>query len=189
MDEAISIAKTGRLEHSEARSKANHDHGFSSQRFREVLGHYPTGVTIITAIEAGGRPTGMSIGSFASASLDPPLVTFLANRDSSSFQKILRANSFCVNVLGVDQQSICRQFAAKGADKFTGISWRPALSGAPILEGVVAWIDCEIANVFDAGDHQLVLGRVRALDIATSDSPLVFLKGGYGGFVTGARRP
>lgn len=153
-----------------------------SVRFREVLGSYPTGVTVITAIGEDGRPAGMAVGSFTSVSLDPPLVAFLPDRSSSSFPKIRTASSFCVNVLAADQESVCRAFATRGGDKFAGVDWEPASSGAPRLDGVAAWIDCDFESVQEAGDHYIVLGRVRELDSIDSRLPLVFFQGGYGRF-------
>jgi 3-hydroxy-9,10-secoandrosta-1,3,5(10)-triene-9,17-dione monooxygenase reductase component len=159
--------------------------------FRRVLGHFPTGVAVITAIDADGRPAGMAVGSFTSVSLDPPLVAFLPARSSSSFPRIRTASSFCVNVLAADQRDLCRAFASRGGDKFAGVSWRPASSGAPLLEGVAAWIDCDLASITEAGDHYFVLGRVRELDGAAEGLPLVFLRGEYGRFAPepGTPRP
>ncbi|RYE43209.1 MAG: flavin reductase [Hyphomicrobiales bacterium] len=151
-------------------------------RFRRVLGHYPTGVAAITAIGDDGNPVGMTVGSFTSVSLDPPLVAFLPDKSSSSFPLIRKSGSFCVNVLGADQQQVCRNFAAKGADRFKGLSWHPASSKSPILDGVVAWIDCDIDTVHDSGDHYIVIGRVRELETAGGDLPLLFFQGGYGEF-------
>ncbi|WP_245607231.1 flavin reductase family protein [Pseudonocardia spinosispora] len=153
-----------------------------SIRFREVLGSYPTGVTVITAVGEDGRPAGMAVGSFTSVSLDPPLVAFLPDRSSSSFPRIRTASSFCVNVLAADQEAVCRAFATRGGDKFAGVGWQPAGSGAPRLDGVAAWIDCDFESVQEAGDHYIVLGRVRELDSTDERPPLVFFQGGYGRF-------
>jgi flavin reductase (DIM6/NTAB) family NADH-FMN oxidoreductase RutF len=151
-------------------------------RFRRVLGSYPTGVTVITAVDRDGRPAGMAVGSFTSVSLDPPLVAFLPARSSTSFPRIRTATSFCVNVLAADQEDLCRVFAGRGGDKFAGVSWSATGSGAPRLAGVAAWIDCDFESVTDAGDHYLVLGRVRELDAHGERLPLVFFQGGYGRF-------
>jgi flavin reductase (DIM6/NTAB) family NADH-FMN oxidoreductase RutF/DNA-binding IclR family transcriptional regulator len=156
--------------------------GIEATWFRRVLGQYPTGVCIVTAIGSDGRAVGMSVGSFTSLSLDPPLVVFMPDKGSSSWPKIRRATSFCVNVLAAGQESLCRQFAAKLPDKFVGVSWHPAGSGAPIIDGVVAWIDCDLERVDDGGDHEIAVGRVRALDVGESALPLLFFRGGYGRF-------
>ena len=155
---------------------------FDSKRFRHVLGHFPTGVAVVTALPPDGKPAGMAVGSFTSVSLDPPLVAFLPDRSSSSWPRIEEAGSFCVNILGAEQESICRTFAVKGGDKFAELSWRKAGSGSPLLDGVVAWIDCDIETVHEAGDHYIVIGRVRDLDVAEQDLPLLFFQGGYGRF-------
>ncbi len=152
------------------------------KRFRQVLGHFPTGVAVITAIGPDGRPAGMAVGSFTSVSLDPPLVAFLPDKSSTSWPKIQASGSFCVNILGCEQESVCRAFAMKGGDKFAELSWQPAGSGSPVLDGVLGWIDCDIDAVHEAGDHWIVVGRVRELDIANPSLPLVFFQGGYGRF-------
>jgi flavin reductase (DIM6/NTAB) family NADH-FMN oxidoreductase RutF len=151
-----------------------------------VLGHFPTGVTVITAIGPDGTPIGMSVGSFTSVSLDPPLVAFYPDRSSSTFPGIRAAASFCVNVLADDQEWICRQMARKGAAKFESVAWTKAPSGAPILTGCVAWIDCVVDEIADAGDHFLVVGRVSELQVASQGMPLLFFQGGYGRFSTGS---
>lgn len=153
-----------------------------AQRFRQVLGSYPTGVTVITAIAEDGSPAGMAVGSFTSVSLDPPLVAFLPDRSSTSFPKIRTARSFRVNVLAADQVDVCRAFATRGGDKFAGVSWTPAGSGAPLINGVAAWIDCDFESIQEAGDHYIVIGRVRELDSHSERLPLVFFQGGYGRF-------
>ena len=154
---------------------------FDTAKFRQVLGHFTTGVTVVTATSPSG-PVGLAVGSFASVSLDPPLVAFFPDRGSSSWPHIEAAGSFCVNILAEDQEVVCRRFATKGDDKFVGLGWRPAASGAPLLDGVLAWIDCDIDSVTDAGDHFCVMGRVRDLAVAHDGAPLLFFRGGYGRF-------
>lgn len=154
----------------------------SSEYFREVLANFPTGVVAITAIDSTGQPMGMTVGSFTSASLDPPLVAFLPARTSSTFPRIRAAASFCINVLSAEQESLCRRFAIPGGDKFADVEWGPSPSGAPILAGAVAWIDCVLADVHDAGDHHLVLARVTDLGSGELAVPLLFFQGGYGAF-------
>jgi len=156
---------------------------FDSARFRQVLGHFPTGVTVITA---PGEPhnVGMSVGSFSSVSLDPPLVGFFAGKDSATWPGIEKAGVFCVNILAEDQEELSRRFASKDDDKFVGVGWKPAGTGAPLLDGVLAWIDCEIDRVLDAGDHHCVLGRVLDLGVGHEGRPLIFFRGGYGRFTS-----
>ncbi|GAF43596.1 flavin reductase family protein [Rhodococcus wratislaviensis] len=151
----------------------------NTEYFRHVLGHYPTGIVVVTAVGESGQPVGMAVGSFTSVSLEPPLVAFLPDKSSSSFPLLREAASFCVNVLSEDQEDLCRQFARKGIDRFHGVEWSPAPSGAPVLAGSVAWIDCIPQTLHEAGDHFIVIGRVQAL-VATSDRrPLLFFRSSY----------
>lgn len=151
-------------------------------QFRQVLGHFPTGVAVVTAVHEG-MPVGMSIGSFTSVSLDPPLVAFFPGRTSSSWPAIEASGAFCANVLAEDQEHLSRLFAGKGDDKFSGVGWQPGPTGSPVLDGVLAWIDCDIERVEEAGDHWYVLGRVRDLAATgKAGGPLVFFRGGYGRF-------
>lgn len=149
--------------------------------YRRVLGHFATGVTVICAVD-GGEPVGMAANSFTSVSLVPPLVLFCADHDSTTWPRIRAAGAFCVNVLAEDQEELCRLFATKGADRFGGVGWHAAPSGSPIIAGVLAWIDCRIADVHEAGDHAIVVGRVLAMDAAAHGKPLLFYRGGYGRF-------
>lgn len=150
--------------------------------FRQILGHYPTGVSVITAADSGGAPVGgMVVGTFTSVSLDPPLVAFLPDKKSTSWPHIERAGRFCVNVLGSDQESLCQKFSRRGGDKFEGVSWKPSPSGNPILDGIVAWVDCTIEQVVESGDHYIVVGRVSDLQLENDiSSPLTFHRGKLG---------
>jgi flavin reductase (DIM6/NTAB) family NADH-FMN oxidoreductase RutF len=147
-------------------------------QFRRVLGHFPTGVVVISAID-DGEPVGFAVGSFASVSLDPPLVGFFPDKSSTSWPRIQRAGAFVVNVLGDHQRDVCRAFAASGGNKFDGLGWSRASSGAPILHGVTAWIECDLEDTTDAGDHWFALGRVRDLAVTSSQGPLLFFQGRY----------
>ncbi|MFD4511616.1 flavin reductase family protein [Streptomyces sp. NPDC058457] len=155
-----------------------HDKG----HFRQVLGNFPTSVVAITAGIPGSRPEGMIVGSFTSVSLDPPLVAFLADRSSGTFPRIRAAGRFCVNALAADQEVLCRSMATRSADRFDGVPWRLSPLGNPVLDGVVAWIDCELAEVVEIGDHCLAVGRVHALRAESAKTPLLFFRGGYGDY-------
>lgn len=157
------------------------DGGIDAAQFRQTLGHFPTGVTVITAAGADG-PVGFAVGSFFSISLDPPLVGFCAGKSSSSWPLIRAAGSFCVNILAEDQEAVCRVFASKAPDKFEGLGWTAAGTGSPRLADVLAWIDCDVEAVHDAGDHDICVGRVRELSVDRENGPLVFYRGGYGRF-------
>ena len=149
-------------------------------RFRQVLGHFPTGVTVITAAGEDG-PVGLCVGSFASVSLEPPLVAFCAGNQSTSWPRIQASGHYCVNVLAEDQEEVARVFAGKADDKFAGLGWRPSVvTGAPVINGVLAWIDTTIEAVHEAGDHWIVVGRVLDLEIGHEGGPLVFFRGGFG---------
>ncbi|WP_431789437.1 flavin reductase family protein [Streptomyces sp. G9] len=148
--------------------------------FRRVLGHFASGITVVTARDADG-PTGFACQSFASLSLDPPLVTFMIARTSTTWPRIARAGAFCVNILGAEQGALCRGFAVSGADKFAGVAYGDApATGSPLLDSVPAWIDCRIHAVHTGGDHLIVVGRVEALGAEEEGEPLLFHRGAFG---------
>lgn len=148
--------------------------------FRRVLGHFASGITVVTARDADG-PTGFACQSFASLSLDPPLVTFMVARTSTTWPRIARAGAFCVNILGAEQGALCRGFAVSGADKFAGVAYGDApATGSPLLDSVPAWIDCRIHAVHTGGDHLIVVGRVEALGAEEEGEPLLFHRGAFG---------
>ncbi|MFF0625892.1 flavin reductase family protein [Streptomyces sp. NPDC004296] len=153
--------------------------------FRSVLGHFASGVTIITAPGEAG-PAGFACQSFASLSLDPPLVAFMVARTSTTWPRLAQAGVFCVNILGAEQGDLCRAFAVSGADKFAGVRHTPApATGSPRLADVPAWIDCTIHAVHTGGDHHIVTGRVEALGTdptAAPQGPLLFHRGTFGRF-------
>jgi len=155
---------------------------FDSATFRRVLGHYPTGVCVITATQDDCTPVGMVIGSFTSVSLDPPLVAFLPANTSTTWPRIERVGRFCANVLASDQLPLCRRMSRPGDDKFAEVSHRLSDNGSPILDGVVAWIDCTLDAVHAAGDHCIAIGRVVALEVERACPPLLFFQGNYGEF-------
>ncbi|HWD24136.1 MAG TPA: flavin reductase family protein [Acidimicrobiales bacterium] len=144
---------------------------------RAVMGHFPTGVTIVTAVE-DGLPVGFTCQSFFSLSLDPPLIALAPAKTSTSWPKIAKAGTFCVNILSTDQRGLCETFAASGGDKFVGVRWTPTRGGSPRIEGCLAWIECDLELTHDAGDHELVLGRVRSLG-HREGSPLLYFRSGF----------
>lgn len=151
----------------------------AARRFREVLGHFASGVTVVTST-AGGEPVGLTCQSFASVSLDPPLVMFIPARTSRAWPLIKRSGHFCVNVLAGDQTGLSDVFASKGADKFAGVGWSPSKTGCPQIDGAVAYVDCSIHAVHEAGDHYVVIGRVHDMDVNGSvDDPLLYFRGEY----------
>ncbi|MEU6375416.1 flavin reductase family protein [Streptomyces sp. NPDC046909] len=146
---------------------------------RKVMGHFCSGLVVITAHGPDG-PLGFTCQSFASLSLDPPLVSFSPARTSSTWPRIREAQSFCVNVLAEDQQHLSNGFARSGADKFAGVSWSPSPSGAPVLAGTAAWAECVLWAEYDGGDHTIVAGEVRSLGCDDHKRPLLFYRGAYG---------
>ncbi|OLF18985.1 3-hydroxy-9,10-secoandrosta-1,3,5(10)-triene-9,17-dione monooxygenase reductase subunit [Actinophytocola xanthii] len=146
--------------------------------FRAALGHFCTGVTVVTSVDSG-EPVGFACQSFAALSLEPPLVLFCPSRTSRTWPLIEQHGRFCVNVLGHDQADLSRRFGTAGADKFAGVPWSPAPSGSPVLEGVLTWIDCTVEQVHDGGDHHVVLGRVTTLGPHRPHRPLLFYRGAY----------
>ncbi len=156
---------------------------FDAARFRQVLGHFPTGVTVITGM-AGDIPAGFTIGSFTSVSLDPPLVGFLPQTTSDTWAAIAPSGRFCVNVLGADQAAECWKFAKKGAiDCFDDLVWHVGIGGSPILDDAIAWMECSVEVIYEVGDHFFVVGRVIEMSHAETDpQPLLFYRGKLGGF-------
>jgi 3-hydroxy-9,10-secoandrosta-1,3,5(10)-triene-9,17-dione monooxygenase reductase component len=149
-------------------------------RFREVLGHFATGVTVVTAFS--GAPVGFTCQAFAALSLDPPMVLLAPAKSSTSWPRIARAGAFGVNILAADQEAMARSFAVSGGDKFAGVGWNPGpATGVPLLDGVIAWAECHLEEIFDAGDHELVTGKVVALGVGEG-RPLLFYRGGFGSF-------
>lgn len=146
---------------------------------RNVLGHFASGIVVVTAITPDG-PAGFTCQSFSSLSLDPPLVSFAPARSSTTWPRIREVGRFCVNVLSDDHAEVSTGFARSGTDKFAGVRWVPAPSGAPQLDGVAAWIDCALHEEFPGGDHTIVLGLVQDLSADASRSPLLFHRGAYG---------
>lgn len=161
-------------------------HDIDPALFRETLGHYPTGVAVITAIAADGNPVGMVVGTFSSVSMNPPLIAFYPMSNSKSFAQIRTAPAFCVNVLAADQEQFCREFSTGGATKFDTVNWRPGPLGSPILEQAVSWIECTMNDIREAGDHYIALGAVHDLAVQRSTLPLLFFQGGYGRFSPGS---
>lgn len=146
--------------------------------FRSVLGHVPTSVVVVSGFDEAGAPHGITIGSFVSVSLDPPLVGFLPGVNSRSWAAIRDSGRFCVNVLGAGQDEICWRFAKEGDDKFAGLEWVRSSGGNPSIAGCAAWIDCSIESETVVGDHWFVVGRANSMsaDAGTNDA-MVFFRG------------
>ncbi|MBN9222574.1 MAG: alpha/beta fold hydrolase [Mesorhizobium sp.] len=152
--------------------------GFDSGEFRRALGSFLTGVTIVTTIGPEGEPRGFTANSFTSVSLDPPLVLVCIAHKALGHPVFATAKSFAINVLNEDQKSASGIFASKAADKFAAVAWRPGRTGSPVLDGSVASFDCDMERLVDAGDHSILIGRVRDFE-HNSAPPLGYCRGAY----------
>lgn len=155
--------------------------------FRNALGTYGTGVTIITATAADGKPYGITCNSFASVSLNPPLVLWSLGVYSSSLTVFQNASHFTVHVLGTSQQALADKFAKSSEDKFAGVDWTPGLGNTPVLAESVANFQCRFVNRYYGGDHVIFLGAVEAYAYNTRE-PLLFARGAYGRFLADDER-
>jgi 3-hydroxy-9,10-secoandrosta-1,3,5(10)-triene-9,17-dione monooxygenase reductase component len=151
---------------------------FDSKEFRTVLGHFPTGVVIVSGLDKSGKPQGLTIGSFSSISLDPPLVGFFPGLNSASWPAIAESGAFCVNVLAASQGELCWRFAKESDDRYEGVKWSHSPLKSPMIDGCVAYIDCKVESSSQIGDHLFVVGRAESLQaVAGAGSPMVFSKG------------
>jgi 3-hydroxy-9,10-secoandrosta-1,3,5(10)-triene-9,17-dione monooxygenase reductase component len=152
------------------------------RQFRSTLGQFCSGVVIATGC-VRGTPAGFAAQSFSSLSLDPPLIALCPAKTSTSWPKLRDSGNFCVNILAADQKHVCDLFAKSGIDKFAELAWRPGATGSPVLEGVLAYIDCELVAEHDAGDHTIAVGQVRDMEVLKpGERPLLFFRGRYGHF-------
>ncbi|WP_409312106.1 flavin reductase family protein [Pseudomonas putida] len=148
--------------------------------FRQALGHYASGITVITSHHEG-EPIGFTCQSFYSVSMSPPLVSFSVMSSSASYPKIRQAGRFTVNILSGEQVGISNQFARRGTNKWQGVEWQESPLGNPIIAGSLHWLDCEIHAEHAAGDHLIVIGEVKALNLqaTAATQPLLYFKGQY----------
>lgn len=151
---------------------------FDPRTFRDALGQYATGVTIVTTVDASGKPAGMTVNSFASVSLDPPLLLWSIDRSSDLFTEFSKSDHFAVHVLRKDQQEISNLFATDSKEKFSAIGYENGISGLPLLAEYCARFQCSIENRFAGGDHLILVGRVLEI-VQGPGEPLVFHAGQY----------
>lgn len=149
--------------------------------FRDALGCFATGVTVVTTTTAEGGHLGLTANSFSSVSLDPPLVLFCLDNQASSFEAMTSGSGFCVNVLAADQRGLSERFADKDADRFPEIPSHLSEAGHPIIEGALAVIDCAGHAVHDGGDHAIIVGRVLSFEVMREATPLLYWRGRYRG--------
>jgi flavin reductase (DIM6/NTAB) family NADH-FMN oxidoreductase RutF len=152
---------------------------FDQREFRRALGHFPTGVIVVTAQADGREPVAMTVSSFNSVSLDPPLVLFSVGKNAPSLAALQAASSFGISVLRIDQKHVSSQFAGGRPDKWAGIEPTHGESGCPLIEPCLATFECGPYAVHEAGDHLIFVCRVLRFRIATEGEPLVFFRGGY----------
>src|ERR1700743_2577731 len=165
-----------------ANELASDNSAIDPRDFRNALGTFATGVTITTAVTREGKPYGLPCNSFASVSLNPPLVLWSLGMFSNGLSIFQNASHFTVNVLGASQQDLSNRFSKSSEDKFAGVEWTPGLGKAPVLANCVATFQCRAANRYYGGDHIIFLGAVEAYAY-TRQEPLLFARGGYGRFV------
>ncbi len=152
---------------------------FDTPEFRTTLGQFASGVVLATGC-LEGRPAGFAAQSFTSLSLRPPLVALCPAKSSTSWPKLRDSGSFCINILASDQQAVSDLFARSGVDKFANLDWRPGVTGSPVLAGILAYVDCELVDEHDAGDHTIAVGRARDLGVLKPEQgPLLFFRGAY----------
>lgn len=152
---------------------------FTPEDFRAALGQFTTGVTIVTTVDDEGRKVGLTANSFNSVSLEPPLVLWSLALKSGSLAAMRASRNYAINVLGADQRVLAERFARKGIDRFEGVSWRPGLSGAPLIDGAVASFECANLSQHEAGDHIIFVGQVTHCRRRVGAVPLVFHGGRF----------
>lgn len=146
--------------------------------FRQALGHFATGVTVVTTRDADGKPQGLTVSAFSSLSLDPPLVLVCIGKNVTCYKAFAEGGVFAVNILSAEQELVSRRFASKEPDKFEGVAFRGGLDGAPVLDGAIANIECRIVNSVDGGDHTILVGQVENATVL-DEQPLLYYRGGY----------
>jgi flavin reductase (DIM6/NTAB) family NADH-FMN oxidoreductase RutF len=153
--------------------------------FRRIMGHFASGVAVVTSRRDDGTPCGLTVSSLASLSLEPRLVLVCVENDADSRGCIERAGAYAVNVLEEGKgEALARRFASGGRDdRFTGVAYRPEQTGSPVLDDALAWMDCRVAEVLPGGDHTVFIGEVLRGE-AREGTPLVYYRGGYGRFVS-----
>lgn len=150
-----------------------------SRRFRDVVGHFASGIVVITSTD-DDTPVGLTCQSFYSVSLEPAMISFSVSAGSKTYPRIRESGRFCINLLAAHQSAVSAQFAVSSANKWAGISWRMSDMGNPIIDETVGWIDCSLAHEFTAGDHLIVVGQVHDLDSNPNpQEPLLYFRGEY----------
>lgn len=147
--------------------------------FRSVMGHFATGVTIVTTHDGAGKISGLTANAVASVSLEPPMVLVCVDKKSDSYPMFGASKAFAINILSNGQETLSRRFAKSGGDKFTGIGFRIGVSGSPLLADTIAFLDCQVRYEFDAGDHTIYIGEAVDIAVSSDSDPLLYFRGGY----------
>lgn len=147
--------------------------------FRSVMGHFATGVTIVTTHDGAGKLSGLTANAVASVSLEPPMVLVCVDKKSDSYPMFGASKAFAINILSNGQETLSRRFAKSGGDKFTGIGFRIGVSGSPLLADTIAFLDCQVRYEFDAGDHTIYIGEAVDIAVSSDSDPLLYFRGGY----------
>ncbi len=155
------------------------EEGFNTRGFRDALGNFATGVTIVTARGPDGSLAGITANSFNSVSLDPPLILWSLDRSSPSLKVLEDSSHFCVHILSDEQSDLCMRFAKSGEDKFTGVEYREGRGGAPVFDGALAVFQCRNVVHHEGGDHVIIVGEVEEFDVHEGE-PLIFFRGQLG---------
>jgi flavin reductase (DIM6/NTAB) family NADH-FMN oxidoreductase RutF len=153
--------------------------GHDPRTLRDALGCFATGVTVVTALADDGTPAGLTVNSFTSVSLDPPLLLVCLSKDASSAQTLIKAPQFAVNVLQTGQQPASMRFSTRDEDRFGTTAWSCGEAGAPILKDSLGVFECEHYAVHDGGDHHILIGRVVKASFDASLDPLLYFRGRY----------
>ena len=151
--------------------------------FRRVMGHFATGVAVVAARRGDGPPSGLTANAIASVSLDPPLVLVCVEEGADTHPVIVEAGAFAISILAEQDEALARRFSTyESAEKFDGVAYTEAVTGAPVLEEALAWVDCRLWQRYDGGDHTIFVGEVVGAD-ARDGAPLTYFRGGYGRLV------
>ena len=153
--------------------------GYCCRDFRSTLGSFATGITVITALASDGTPIGITISSFNSVSLEPPLILWSLSSNSPNLETFRNASHYAINILAADQQALSDRFASRREDRFAGLTLRSGLGGAPLIEGCCAWFECANEIQYPGGDHLIFIGRVEAFAQGAAAAPLIFHRGRY----------
>jgi flavin reductase (DIM6/NTAB) family NADH-FMN oxidoreductase RutF len=151
---------------------------FDRNELRRVMGHFATGITVVTTHGPDGKRYGLTMNAVCSLSLTPPLMLICVDKRAESHPAFQPARGFVVNMLDESQEEVSRRFAVSGGEKFTGLACRDGVTGAPILEDALAWVECRVIEVHEGGDHTIYIGEVEDAGARTGD-PILYYRGKY----------